>query len=170
VSEIGIETYAPEYTTDLLKQRLKAEIGVLSAFGSFDESIYDAVANLTNQGFFVAKVLDDYNLGVCRGAFLSGKTLELALRLTATPDCITVVGGVGAIKVYGPRQVRDILQKNAGAVWATVQGVAIKMVDNLYKNGFVFIHADSENAEALRKHFKEADNFTLRVRLQGEKA
>jgi len=178
-----ITLYSLSYTQEIYKVRIRESTPLVG--GIVMPYVTPLVANMFNRGVFLGMVDDPHNQGQCQASFLLNQGIEMPLKLSVvvTPTVVGVdsedegssprlkieVDHDRKITIHSPKKTREIIRATsdaAGHNWGMIDNHVVVLVERFYKNNFVFVETDSENAGALRTLFGYSDEIELNLRVK----
>lgn len=175
--------YSPEYTQQLFNVRMNAAIQ--PRFGMFVAAIVSRklgplVTKLYDGGFGVARAIGDENQAACQSAHIQAEDRQLGLKLTlkepdpqVEDDELRIIPAADTgyrVRLMCGRSARKALQdvmiaanihlktEHEQLVWT--------IVDQMYQEGFLFIHTDVVNQAVLTSYFDDENEAEIGVRLR----
>ena len=178
-----ITLYSLSYTQEVYKVKVRESLPLVG--GIVLPYLSPLVAELFNNGVFLASVEDVHNQGQCQASFLLNQGIEIPLKLTviATPTVVGVdtedhddspklrieIDPAQKVTLHSPKRTREIIHATsdaAGHNWGLIEKHVVVLVERFYKNNFVFVETGKENSGTLRTLFGYADEVNLNVRVK----
>lgn len=178
----GLRLYSTEYAQQLFKGRLEAAVG--PQLGMFMTAMVvqrmsPLVDLLYSGGTVVARILDDENRATFQSCCVLGKNLQCAVKLEYVESrdedneiipqlktsgeqgsAITLLSAAGARAALAA-----VMEKKGVRLSKDQQKVVWAILDQLYREGFVFLTVDAANLTALTLYFNEENEADSLIRL-----